>query len=261
MRVAALTFHDVVAEPEEARPGEPFYRITAAQLEELLSALHKLGYQTVSSREFRRWQRGEVQLPEKTVVFTFDDGYASHCEVVAPLLRRHGFSGTFFLTTEFIGRPGYVTWEQARRLVFLGMEIGSHGSTHRPLISLSREALDEELTRSKRALEEKLGIPVLAIAAPGGFWNQAVADAVQRAGFEAAWVSTIGTNGPETQPLALRRVSVHQPFSSPTLIAMVEGRRVAVFWAQNQQFLLRALKRVLGVYGYERLKRLLMPNA
>ena len=262
MRIVALTFHDVTVNGH-ATPGDgdAFYRIKAGEFESLLSQLRKLGYQTVSSKEFRAWQQGETQLPERTVVLTFDDGYASHFEVVVPLLLRYHFSGTFFIAPSLVGKPGYVTWEQLRKLVFLGMEIGSHGLSHEPLTSLSSEEMQRELAESKRLLETQLGITVNAIAAPRGFWNRAVADAVQQTGYEAAWVSTIGTNGPETNALALRRVVVRWPFSSQRLVSMVEGWQPAFWWAAGHQRAIRLLKRSLGVYRYEQLKRLLVPNA
>ena len=263
-RVVALTFHDVVGEGDGAhapRDGEAFYRIRAVELDALLSQLRHLGYQTVSSRVFRGWQQGQGTLPERTVVLTFDDGYASHVDVVASLLLRHRFSGTFFITTDLVGRPGYLTWEQLRKLVFLGMEIGSHGVSHRPLTSLAPRQLQEKLAASKRILEERLGIPVRALAAPGGFWNGAVAEAAKQAGYDAVWISTIGTNGKETNALGLRRVAVRQPFSVERLMALVEGSKVSLWWAMNQQLAVRALKRLLGVYWYEQLKRRLVPDA
>ena len=262
MRVVALTFHDVVADKNErGADSDEFYRIKASELETILSQLRKLGYQTVSSHEFRAWQQGSGTLPERTVVLTFDDGHASHYDLVAPLLVRYRFAGTFFVTTDFIGKPGYMTWDELRKLVFLGMEIGSHGVTHRPLTQLADAEVLEELTASRQLLSQRLGVPVHAMAAPGGFWNHAIAEASKHAGYEAIWVSTIGTNGKDTSPLALRRVVVRQPFSTDHVVSMVEGWQPAFWWAANQQHLIRLLKRVLGVYWYEQLKRKLVPNA
>lgn len=262
MRVVALTFHDLTANGKAApAQADDFYAINADGMEQLLSQLRKLGYRTVSSKAFRSWQQGTGALPERTVVFTFDDGYASHLDIAASLLIRYRFTGTFFVTLDKIGQPGHLTWEQLRKLVFLGMEIGSHGATHRPLTGLSRQALDHELAHSKRTLERQLGIPVLSMAAPGGFWDGAVADAAKQAGYDAVWVSTIGANGKDTNPLALRRVVVRQPFSVERMVAMVQGEPAAFWWAERQQFLIRLVKRLLGVYWYERLKRRLVPNA
>ena len=261
MRVAALTFHDVIHETRDAAESDSFYQISLKELEQLIASLRKLGYQTASSRQFRAWQSGVGRLAGRSVVLTFDDGYASHFELVAPLLVRHRFSGTFFISVGLVGRPGYLTWDQLRKLAFLGMEIGSHGMSHTPLTQLSLADLTRELVESKTRLETQLGIPVRSLAAPGGFWNRAVADAVTRAGYEAAWVSTIGTNGADTNPLALRRVVVRQPFSAERIVSMVEGWEPAFWWASGQQGLIRALKRTLGVYRYEQLKRFVVPNA
>ena len=262
MRIVALTFHDVVQDSDLTKPaGEAFYNIKAGEFEKLLLELKKLGYQTLSSRHFRQWQEDKKKIPEHSFVLTFDDGYASHAEIVAPLLLRYKFSGTFFVTVNLIGRKGYMSWEQLKQLIFLGMEIGSHGMSHRPLSYLSSDELEEELAQSKKILEENLGVPIKAISAPGGFWSPKVADAVKRAGYDAVWVSNIGTNGPDTNPLALRRVVVRQPFSLSRVVSMVEGWQPAFWWAANQQFLIKALKKVLGVYWYEQLKRRIMPNA
>ena len=260
-RIVALTLHDVVSSDGNGSKGEPFYNITDAELETILSRLRRLGYQTASSREFLAWQQGAVDLPKRTVVLTFDDGYKNHLDRVVPLLVRYRFSGTFFVTVNLVGKPGYVTWEDLKRMVFLGMEIGSHGVNHRALTQLSREEIETEVIDSKRIIEQKLGVPVISLAAPGGFWNQMVADAVRKAGYEAAWVSEIGTNGPETHPLALRRVVVRQPFSIERTVSMVEGWQPAFWWAVGQQRLIWLLKKVLGVYWYEQLKKRIVPDA
>ncbi len=262
MRVVALTFHDIAGDGGTADPQpEGLSRITAEELEQVLLPLRHRGYQTVSSRAFRAWQQGAKALPERAVVLTFDHGYASHFGVATSLLLRHHFSGTFFVTVERIGRPGYMAWEQLRKLVFLGMEIGSRGLSPDPLTRLSHEQLDESLTESKRLLEERLGIPVRALAAPGGLWSAAVAAAAQRAGYDAVWASTVGTNGRETNPQALRRIVVRRPFSAERIVSMVEGWQPSFWWAANQQLAIRALKRTLGTYWYEQLKRRLVPDA
>ena len=99
------------------------------------------------------------------------------------------------------------------------------------------------------------------MAVPGGFWNQRVAEAAVAAGYDGVWVSRIGTNGPETNPLALRRIVVRTGLSVNHILSMVEGRKPVLWWVANQQLLIRLLKRVLGVYWYEQLKRRLVPNA
>ena len=57
----------------------------------------------VRDREVRTrevdWLQGDISLPEKAVVITFDDGYASVYDSAWPRLQAHGFSATVFLVT------------------------------------------------------------------------------------------------------------------------------------------------------------------
>src|SRR6187455_3239380 len=72
-------------------------------------------------------------VPEKLVVLTFDDSVASQFTQVRPLLKRHGFGATFFITEGFSFRTNkqdYMTWEQIRELHEDGFEIGNHTRDH-----------------------------------------------------------------------------------------------------------------------------------
>jgi hypothetical protein len=58
-------------------------------------------------------------VPDKLVVLTFDDSVASQANYVAPLLKKHGFGATFFITEGFeflVDKKNYMTWEQIKAL-------------------------------------------------------------------------------------------------------------------------------------------------
>ncbi|WDE97338.1 polysaccharide deacetylase family protein [Lentisphaera profundi] len=42
-----------------------------------------------------------AEKTQKTVILTFDDSVKSKAEFVAPLLKKHGFNATFFITEGF----------------------------------------------------------------------------------------------------------------------------------------------------------------
>lgn len=72
-------------------------------------------------------------IPDKLVVLTFDDGPASHYSVVAPILKQHGFGGSFYICDfdSFRTRKDwYLTWRQMRAMAQDGLEIGNHTSGH-----------------------------------------------------------------------------------------------------------------------------------
>ena len=73
-------------------------------------------------------------IPDKLVVLTFDDSSKSHVTVAAPLLKKHGFGATFFVTEGFDSRTNkrdYMTWDEIARLHRDGFEIGNHTRDHK----------------------------------------------------------------------------------------------------------------------------------
>ena len=54
-------------------------------------------------------------VPDKLVVLTFDDSSRSHYDVARPILKKYGFSATFFITEGFnfaTNKKDYMTWEE-----------------------------------------------------------------------------------------------------------------------------------------------------
>ena len=83
------------------------------------------------------------RIPDGLVVLTFDDSVASHYSVVRPLLKRHGFGATFFITEGFdfrTNKKDCMTWEQIAELHRDGFEIGNHTRDHLPV---TRETLGQ----------------------------------------------------------------------------------------------------------------------
>lgn len=72
-------------------------------------------------------------IPDRLVVLTFDDGCKSHFTVVRPILKKHKFGATFFITEGFDFRTNkkqYMTWEEISQLHRDGFEIGNHTRDH-----------------------------------------------------------------------------------------------------------------------------------
>ena len=82
-------------------------------------------------------------IPDRLVVLTFDDAARSHYEVARPILLRHRFGATFFISEGWdfaTNKKDYMTWEQIRALHEAGFEIGNHTLGHTALAD--RTALD-----------------------------------------------------------------------------------------------------------------------
>ncbi len=72
-------------------------------------------------------------IPDKLIVLTFDDGPVSGYTVVAPILKSHGFNGSFYVCDfdSFQTRKDwYMTFRQMQKLADQGFEIGNHSAGH-----------------------------------------------------------------------------------------------------------------------------------
>jgi len=71
-----------------------------------------------------------LPIPDKLVVLTFDDGNKSDIAYVAPLLKRHGFGATFFIT-EGLGflkdKKTFLTWDEIPKLHEAGRSVYKAG--------------------------------------------------------------------------------------------------------------------------------------
>jgi len=147
-------------------------------------------------------------------VITFDDGYAGVLSRALPILKAHGFGATVFVVSERLGgvndwdgeTPGdaLLTADGVRALHGAGVEIGSHGATHRALPELSDADLAAEVAGSKAVLEAVIGAPVVSFCYPYGAFDDRSVGAVRAAGYRAATVIR-GTNTLLDFSLALTR--------------------------------------------------------
>jgi len=173
--------------------------VTKRQLDQQLTLLTERGYVGTTFLQ-------AVREPpaEKTVAITFDDGYRSVAELAAPLLARFGFPGTVFVPTSYVGGgpmswPGIegwvdgpyrdelipLSWEELKELSAAGWEVGSHTRTHPRLTRLGDDELVAELEGSRRDCCSAMGVECRTIAYPFGQADRRVAEAAERAGFEA----------------------------------------------------------------------------
>lgn len=164
-------------------------------------------------------------LPPKPVVLTFDDGWISQYTDALPVLRRLGFSATFFVFTDAVGTPGHVSWDQVREMRSAGMEIGSHTVTHAPLPGMDDWPMWKEVAWSKDRIEHELDAPVDLLAYPFGECDERVIAAAKRAGYRAAVTTDPGDVQKRSEVMRLHRVFVGFMDGPDGFAAALQGER------------------------------------
>lgn len=129
-----------------------------------------------------------AELPDKTVVLTFDDAVKSHVTTVAPALKERGFGATFFISQLWMNDPEhFLSWEDVATIHEMGFEIGNHTWTHLGVDSPREAALLEgELALVEYALR-KVGVPKpISFAWPGNSFCVEGVNVLEKAGYKLA---------------------------------------------------------------------------
>lgn len=95
-RLSVLTFHRVHARPDPLFPGEP----DADRFDQLMRLVSR-SFRVLSLAQAAD-HLAQASLPARSLVLTFDDGYADNVEVALPILQRHGLTASFFVSTGFL---------------------------------------------------------------------------------------------------------------------------------------------------------------
>lgn len=125
-------------------------------------------------------------------------------------------------------------WEQVRRLIDEGHEIGCHTVSHPILSLLDFSAQEREICESRRRIEVETGLQTRMFAFPNGSsldYDANTLTALQRLGFEVACTTIRGSNRPGCDPLQLRRIGVGQDS-----LAVLESRLSEVFAVLQRGF-------------------------
>ncbi|NJN16409.1 MAG: polysaccharide deacetylase family protein [Oscillochloris sp.] len=219
--VPILMYHYVRYVDKGSDPLGFSLSVTPEQLTAQLDWLQRNGYETVRMDVVGACIGGAGPCPARAVALTFDDGYMDAYTTALPLLQRYGFTATFYIVSDFVGRPGYMGWNELAALRDAGMEIGAHSVSHPDLTTLDLNGLRDQVGRSRDVLAANLGIPIVSFCYPGGKFNDTVAAVTQESGFLSA--TTTMQEGPQNDLFRLPRLRIYGDMSQPGFEASIRA--------------------------------------
>jgi peptidoglycan/xylan/chitin deacetylase (PgdA/CDA1 family) len=221
----------------------------ARQLERMVSS----GYRGVAVGDALDAASADESVPDNWVVLTFDDGNRSDYVHALPLLQDKGFTATFFIGTSRIGCDGGLEAGMIGELAAGGMEIGSHGMSHRFLPSLSGGEEVEECVQSKRILAELAGRDIHYFALPGGRYNRRTVRTLKRCGYSAVCTSKYGYNS-QRPSFLLKRIPIHSGTARTTFDAVLRRSIARLIPGYCRTTAAQVTRNIIGERMYSKLR-------
>jgi len=245
--IPILLYHDIVEE-EEGMPSPALFRAH-------MSALYHAGFEAVPLTALKDYVLYGIELPERPVLITFDDGYLSNYRYAFPVLKEYEFHATIFPMGISFGRDTH--WynghpirprfgaEEARRMVesgFISIQSHSYHMHHtegfdpypirRGILRMEGESESDYIAAMRRDHEQfsallyaATGEELFALAFPYGFHDEFAAVVLRELGitmtFASGWGHTTLVKGIPQSLLEMNRFSMYDDLSGDALVAML----------------------------------------
>jgi len=231
--------------------------ISSALFDQHMNALQDNGYTTVTFEQLLAYTQSGTPLPEKPVVITFDDGYASNYEIAYPILKQYGMKATIFAIGATFGSDTYKDSgdpifphfgaEELREMTESGVIfVQTHTfdmhqaeafedpqSFRRGVLRLDGESDKEyaqafwnDIMRSQQQLSSVSGEEVFVLAYPHGLYTTESEVLANACGISITVTSEPGINtvicGLPQSLRAMKRLTIDESKSAQDLITLLE---------------------------------------
>jgi peptidoglycan/xylan/chitin deacetylase (PgdA/CDA1 family) len=216
--IKVLLYHRIV---DSSRFSHAHWtRVQVRDFRHQLELLDRWGFTTVTFNDYNLYRAGELNLPSKPVILTFDDGYLDTYEIAFPILQEYGMKAVIFALGDrstktnvwdqsgSLGGVPLMDGEQLLEMHAAGFEIGAHSVRHARLTTLSEEEAWEEISRSRMLLEILLNSTVRSFAYPYGEVNGVIKKMVADAGYTIACSVFTGPMTFGVDPHEIRRITI-----------------------------------------------------
>ena len=204
--------------------GEDSNYISKAHFEEELKYLSENGYYFPSMKEIRKYVDGELDLPEKSVVITMDDGHADNYSIAYPLAVKYKVPIVMFVVTSWtdvsmdfqqeMTNTGYVIFQSHTHDMH---QAGCSGQGHGGLFQcVPYEQGLNDIKTSKEAIGNGD-----SLAYPFGDYSDNTIKIMKDAGFGLGFTTANGQVHIGDNPYTLSRMRINGDISLDTFISQL----------------------------------------
>ena len=149
---------------------------------------------------------------EKKILITIDDAFSSFYNVAWPYLKKKKIPFILFVSTETVGKNGYMTWAQIKELEKETFAyIGNHSHSHEYLVDLKNENFLIDIDTSSRIFNANLGYNPIFFSYPFGEYNSHIKEYITK-NFKFAFGQHSGVIDINKDPHELPRFPINEKY-------------------------------------------------
>lgn len=207
---AILMYHKISAtEPAtSALNVQPFY------FEQQMKFLKEHHYNILPVEELAILIKTHQHIPRKTVAITFDDGFENNFTNAYPILKKHDIPATIFLVTSWIGKEGFLSWDEIKEMTQHHIQFGNHTLSHAHLPSLTLKDATQEIETNEKILISKLSHLSSVFCYPFGGYSKELQELLQKDGYTSAVATSPDGQSALDDPYAIRRIRISHTSNS-----------------------------------------------
>ncbi|MCA0172222.1 polysaccharide deacetylase family protein [Bacillus sp. RAR_GA_16] len=228
--IPVLTYHHIIAKDDLKEKNfnkDGTLANTIVPLENFkkqMAFLHENGFYTLDLEEFQQFMEGQIEVPEKSVLITFDDGHKNNYINAYPVMKDYGFQAVEFLITSYnkdeaelqdVQNNHYLTHEEIDDASDV-FEFASHtNSFHNSEEDGTAYLISKSFSEVERDIETSIDLigQTNALAYPYGAYDEETMEAIHAAGIEMAFTVQAGYAQPGDDMLQIHRNTV-RPYQS-----------------------------------------------
>jgi peptidoglycan/xylan/chitin deacetylase (PgdA/CDA1 family) len=209
--VPILLYYHVANESKDSRST------TSRQFNDQLAFLEQNQYRTIRLDELYEFISLKDHIPPKSVVISFDTVEAWVYDIAYPLLKKHGMTGSVFIATEDIDKPGNLSWKQLAQMAADGFDIGTSGRRAEDVLTWLPDEnakaylkrLENDIIAMKSKILKHTKTTCRYFAYPNGQTDDLLTAMLKKHGFRAAFTRRRGSNPFFVDAFHLRRSMIY----------------------------------------------------
>jgi peptidoglycan/xylan/chitin deacetylase (PgdA/CDA1 family) len=155
-----------------------------------------------------------IPKKEKKILITIDDAFSSFYESAWPFLKNNKIPFILFVSTEAVGKNGYMSWEQIREIEKSSNGyIGNHSHSHDYLVNFNKENFIKDIRTANKIFINELGYNPIFFSYPFGEYSNYIKKFISK-NFKFAFGQHSGVTDINKDPYELPRFPINEKYGN-----------------------------------------------